>query len=115
MNTALKPSLDKIVQRDNKLERVSLTEQRNMIYEKFRTNIRLLRAKKGLSGCEASEAIGLENGKRIINLEYGRGNPTLEEMLLISKYFNVAIDDLMNKEADIIFNHPPRPEPVAKA
>lgn len=88
---------------DNKLERVSLADARNMLYEKFRTNIRLLRAKKGWSGCEAGEKIGLKNGKRMIDLEYGRANPEMEEMLLIAKCFDVKMDDLMHKEAVIKF------------
>lgn len=88
---------------DNKLERVSLAEARNMLYEKFRTNIRLLRAKKGWSGCEAGEKIGLKNGKRMIDLEYGRATPDIEEVLLIAKCFEVKMDDLMHKEAVIIF------------
>lgn len=88
---------------DNKLERVSLAEARNMLYEKFRTNIRLLRAKKGWSGIEAGEKIGLKNGKRMIDLEYGRANPDMEEMVLIAKCFDVKMDDLMHNEAVIIF------------
>ncbi len=88
---------------DNKMERVSLAEARDMLYEKFRTNIRLLRAKKGWSGCEAGEKIGLKNGKRMIDLEYGRATPELEEILLISKCFNVKMDDLLHKEAIVTF------------
>lgn len=101
MNKTLKESVQKL---DNKLERVTLAEARDMMYEKFRTNIRLLRAKQGWSGCEAGEKIGLKNGKRMIDLEYGRGNPTMEEMLLISIAFKVSIDNILHKEAQIIFN-----------
>lgn len=86
-----------------RLERVSLAEARNMIYEKFRSNIRILRAKQGWSGTEASDKIGLKNGKRMIDLEYGRANPDMDEMLLIAKHFNVKIDDLLNKDAKITF------------
>lgn len=100
MNKSQKQSIEKL---DNKLERVSLAEARNMIYEKFRTNIGILRAKEGLSGCEAGEKIGLKNGKRMIDLEYGRATPELEEVMLISKYFNVSIDEIINKSATIIF------------
>jgi transcriptional regulator with XRE-family HTH domain len=84
-------------------ERVSLAEARDMIYEKFRVNCRLLRAKKGWSGVEAGEKIGLKNGKRMIDLEYGRANPSIDELLLITKCFEVSMDDLMHKEAKIIF------------
>lgn len=84
-------------------ERITLAEARDMIYEKFRTNCRLLRAKKGWSGVEAGEIIGLKNGKRIIDLEYGRANPSIEELLLLTKCFEVSMDDLMHKEAKIVF------------
>lgn len=94
---------ENIQKMDNKLEHVSLADARNILYEKFRTNIRLLRAKKGWSGCEAGEKIGLKNGKRMIDLEYGRANPDMEEMLLIAKCFEVTMDDLMHKEAIVTF------------
>lgn len=95
---------DAIQKMDNKLERVSLAEARNTLYEKFRTNIRLLRAKKGWSGIEAGEKIGLKNGKRMIDLEYGRATPDLEEIILIAKFFDVKMDDLLHKEAMVTFN-----------
>lgn len=98
-----KSKTQSIQKMDNKLERVSLAEARDMVYEKFRTNCRLLRAKFGWSGVEAGEKIGLKNGKRMIDLEYGRANPTIEELLLITKCFNVSMDDLMHKEANIFF------------
>lgn len=99
-NKSNKESIEKL---DARLERVSLAEARDMIYEKFRTNCRLLRAKNGWSGVEASEKIGLKNGKRMIDLEYGRANPTIEELLLISQCFGVSMDDLMHKTGKIIF------------
>lgn len=100
---ANKSKSEAIQKMDNKLERVSLAEARDMLYEKFRTNCRLLRAKCGLSGVEAGERIGLKNGKRMIDLEYGRANPTIEELLLITKCFGVSMDDLMHKEGKVIF------------
>lgn len=90
-------------EKESRLERVSLAEKRDMMYEKFRTNLRLLRAHKGWSGVEAGEIIGLKSGKRMIDLEYGKANPTMEEMILISKCFGQAIDDILNKDAKIIF------------
>jgi DNA-binding XRE family transcriptional regulator len=84
-------------------ERISLSQKREMMYEKFRTNTRLLRAKVGVSGCEASEKMGLKNGKRLIDLEYGRAHPTLEEVMMIAEYFKVSTNDLLYGEAKIIF------------
>ncbi len=100
MNRSQKSALVKI---DNKLERVSLAEARDMMYERFRTNCRVLRAMKGWSGVEAGEAIGLKNGKRMIDLEYGRANPSMEEMILISKCFGFSIDQILHKDIVITF------------
>lgn len=100
MNKTKKEAVEKL---DNKLERVTLAEARDMMYEKFRTNIRLLRAKEGWSGCEAGEKIGLKNGKRMIDLEYGRANPTMEEMILISTCFKQSIDNILHKDATVTF------------
>lgn len=91
---------------DNKLERVKLSEVRDAVYEKFRTNCRVLRAWRGLSGCEASDGIGLKNGKRIIDLEYGRANPSIEEIMAIARYFGASMDDLLYGEAFISFQKP---------
>ena len=84
-------------------ERLSLSQGRDMLYEKFRTNLRVLRGKTDVSAVDLSKEIGLESGARISNLEYGKGNPTVEELVLISKFFNVTIDDLLHKEAVITF------------
>jgi transcriptional regulator with XRE-family HTH domain len=99
----MKTKTDAIQNINTRPERITLAEARDMIYEKFRTNCRLLRAKKGWSGVEAGEKIGLKNGKRMIDLEYGRANPTIDELLLITKCFIVSMDDLMHKEAKIVF------------
>ena len=92
-----------LLKQDNKLERVKLSDLRDMVYEKFRTNCRVLRALRGLSGCEAGEGIGLKNGKRMIDLEYGRANPTIEELIAISKYFGVSMDNILHKKALVSF------------
>ena len=57
-------------------DKVSLAQSRDMLYEKFRTNSRLLRAYKGWSAVQASKEFGFRASKRVIDLEYGRGNPT---------------------------------------
>ena len=96
---------------EERIERITLAEKRDMMYEKFRTNVRILRAHKGISGSDCSKEIGLKDGKRLIALEYGRSNPTMEEMIAISKYFSVTIDDLLSKEAKIEFKDLTTPNP----
>ena len=84
-------------------ERLTLKESRNMAFEKFRRNIRILRAGIDISAVELAVKIKLKNGKRFVDLEYGRGSPSTEELLVISKHFKVSIDDLLFKEAKITF------------
>lgn len=84
-------------------ERLSLKETRNMAFEKFRRNIRILRAGIDISAADLAIKIKLKNGKRYVDLEYGRANPTTEELLIISKHFNVTIDELLFKSAKITF------------
>lgn len=103
MNKTKRESAQKLNEKEDRTERITLSAARDLLYEKFRVNLRLLRAKRGWSGCETGEKIGLKNGKRIIDLEYGRANPTMEEMVLISNFFQVPIDYLLNKEAQVTF------------
>lgn len=84
-------------------ERLSLKASRDKQFDKFRRNLRILRASVDCSGVELAGKIPLKNGARCVDLEYGRGNPTTEELMLISKYFNFTIDDLLHKEAQISF------------
>lgn len=81
-----------------KLERVSLSEQRNMRYEKFRTNIRMLRAKEGLSGCEASEKMNPSTA----NAE--TDDNTIRRVIEISKYNGYGGFYMMNCFAYISTN-----------
>lgn len=75
-----------------------------MIFEKFRTNLRVLRGSTNLSAVELSTLLGLKSGSRIIDLEYGRaGTPSTEELIIISRHFKITIDDLLNKQAKISF------------
>lgn len=86
-----------------KLERIGLSDKRDLLYEKFRTNLRVIRAFKGISASEASEKIGLKHGKRLVQLEYGTANPSFEEIILITRHYNVNIDDMLNKEISYSF------------
>lgn len=89
--------------RRKKTDNITLAQSRDMLYEKFRTNSRLLRAWKGWSAVQASKEFGFRNSRRLIDLEYGRGNPTMEEMIAISKVYGYSIDDILNKQIKFIF------------
>lgn len=84
-------------------ERLTLKESRDKKFDKFRRNLRMLRASIDISAVELSSKLPLKNGSRCVDLEYGRANPTLEELISISKYFKVPLDDLLNLTAKIIF------------
>ena len=85
-------------------ERLTLKQSRDKQFDKFRRNLRILRASLDISATQLSEKIKLKNGSRCVDLEYGRGNPTTEELLSICKYFKVSLDDILFKQAKIIFN-----------
>jgi hypothetical protein len=84
-----------------KSERLSLSEARDIAYTKFFNNLRLLVAFETESAVDVSKKIGLESGTRLQTLCYGRGKPTLEEIMAISKYFKCPMDDLINKSIAI--------------
>lgn len=84
-------------------ERATLDKNRNQLYEQFFRNIRLLRASQGLSAVEFAAASGIASGTRILHLEYGRGTPTTEEIMLYAKHFSHTLDDLLYKTATVSF------------
>lgn len=84
-------------------ERLTLSSTRELFYETFRTNLRMLCGSLYISDVEVSKEMKVESGARLTALKYGRGNPTVEELTIIAKYFNVTIDDIMNKKGKIIF------------
>lgn len=86
-----------------RLERLSLAESRDKKYEKFYRNLRILHGSSNLSGTDLAKKLGLKNGARFLALQYGRGNPTIEELIAICNHFKISLDDIMSKEAKIKF------------
>lgn len=85
-------------------ERLKLKQTRDLSYDNFRRNLRILRGSQDLSAIELSDRLGLHSGSRCIDLEYGRsGVPNVWELDTIAKYFQISIDDLLNKKAVITF------------
>lgn len=85
-------------------ERLTLAQSRDLFYEKFRTNLRILCGSVDKSMIALSEELGMKSGKRITDLQYGhRGNPTMEELHTITKHFGITIDDILYKKATITF------------
>lgn len=82
-------------------ERMSLSESRDKLYEKFYNNIRLLVAAEQLSMVDLSRQLGLKSGSRINDLCYGRGVPSSEELIVLSRHYKCTIDSLLNETAII--------------
>jgi hypothetical protein len=87
----------------DRVERLSLAEGRDKLFEKFYNNIRILVATETISMVDLARQLGMKSGKRIYDLNYGRGTPSTEELIALSKHYKCTIDDLLNKTARISF------------
>lgn len=64
---------------------------------KFKDNLKVLRQEKNLGQIELAKILGVSKG--IISLwENGLREPTLSNLIAISKYFKVSIDYLVGLE-----------------
>lgn len=63
-------------------------------------NIKLLRKNKGLTQDEFAKKLGV-NRAMIGSYEEGRAQPKISVLQSISNYFNVSIDDLINKDLSL--------------
>ena len=73
-------------------------------YEIFSSNLRLLRAFKGISADNLAKELGFKKQSRLSDLEYRRSAiPKIQELEVISKYFGVTIDELLYCKAKISF------------
>lgn len=66
-----------------------------MKYEnKFKDNLKELRLEKGIGQVELSKEIGVSKG--VISLwENGLREPNMYSLILLAKYFNITIDELV--------------------
>lgn len=70
-------------------------------FDKFRKNLILARKVKNISAKDLSIAAGLKQQKRILDIEEGRGKPSLEEIRAICLVLHQPIDNMLNNEARI--------------
>lgn len=70
-------------------------------FELFRKNLKNTRSASGITGSELSNALGFARQKRIADIEEGKGRPSLEEVSKICKHFNVSIDDMLYRTAQV--------------
>lgn len=78
-------------------ERMSLSASRDVLYELFYNNLRVLVANETISMVDLSRQLNLRSGSRINDLCYGRGVPATEELIVLASYFKCTIDDLLKK------------------
>lgn len=89
--------------KEERPERLTLAQSRDLFYEKFRTNLRILCGSVGKSMVDLARELNLKSGSRITDLQYGRGIPSIEELHIITKYFGITTDDILFKTAKITF------------
>lgn len=61
-------------------------------------NIRYLREAKGLTQEGFAASIGDITSKAVCNWEAGRREPELSSLIIIAKFFNITLDDLVLRE-----------------
>lgn len=66
-----------------------------MVYQnKFKDNLKELRQEKNLGQVELAKAIGVSKG--VISLwENGLREPTMYSLIILAKFFNISIDELV--------------------
>lgn len=67
-------------------------------FSKFEKNMRTLRNLKQWTLKDAAKLALLKPNSRWEQLEYGRGYPSLQEIMSICEILEVTIDDMLNKE-----------------
>jgi phage repressor protein C with HTH and peptisase S24 domain len=63
----------------------------------FSNNLKFLREKLGKKQSEVTKALGFSTS-RLSNYEKGVSEPDMDTLIVISRFFGVAIDDLLNKD-----------------
>lgn len=96
-----KSELANVAAGNTRPERLTLSETRNKIFDRFYNNLRVLVATQELSMVDLSRKLGLKSGSRISDLCYGRGTPSAEELIVLANHFKCALDDLLYKSATI--------------
>jgi transcriptional regulator with XRE-family HTH domain len=69
--------------------------------EFFAKNIAFLRTQKNLGQQELADKLGFKGRSRISNYESSSSKPGVDDLLLLSKFFDVNIDDLLNRDLSI--------------
>ncbi len=69
--------------------------------EYFSNNLKFLREKSEKSQKDMAADLGFKSPSRLNNYERGHSKPEIDVLIVISKKFNVSIDDLLNKDLSV--------------
>lgn len=72
----------------------------------FKDIIKGLRTENNLSQLQLAKNLNLER-YIVSNWEQGRNEPSIEDLIMLSKYFGVTIDYLAGLETIVEYNHIP--------
>lgn len=67
----------------------------------FSQNLKYLRKQSGKSQPEVCEEMGYSSRSRLANYEGGVSTPNVEDLITLAKYYDVNIDDLLNRDISI--------------
>ncbi len=67
----------------------------------FGEKLRILRQHKGLTLQELATAIGYKAHGHLSELEAGKKTPTVDFVLLVSRFFDVSTDELLKDELSV--------------
>lgn len=80
----------------------SVNGRNSPFYNRMRTNLYMLRCAKFLAQKDCDEVIGLKKS-RYEQLETRIGVPSVEEIVKICNFYSVTFEELMFKEAKLVF------------
>jgi transcriptional regulator with XRE-family HTH domain len=80
---------------------MSNTVNKDRSIKRFGEKLRTLRQHKGLTLQELATALGYKAHGHISELEAGKKTPTVDFVLLVSRFFDVSTDELLKDELSV--------------
>jgi len=80
---------------------MSNTVNKRRSIKRFGEKLRILRQHKGLTLQELATALGYKAHGHLSELEAGKKTPTVDFVLLVSRYFDVSTDELLKDELSV--------------
>jgi transcriptional regulator with XRE-family HTH domain len=80
---------------------MSNTVNKRRSIKRFGEKLRILRQHKGLTLQELATALGYKAHGHLSELEAGKKTPTVDFVLLVSRFFDVSTDELLKDELSV--------------